>query len=95
MGYLHGLRPTGELFPEIKSHAYGHGIQEIVQILESFPTLYLVVDSIPEYHRAKKYTHKKFLLQGETNPANYIHLDSKKVTIVVYNIATLRYILDL
>ncbi|MBR7037186.1 alanine racemase [bacterium] len=30
--YLKSLKPNAELFPVIKSNAYGHGIDQILQI---------------------------------------------------------------
>lgn len=65
----------------------------MTKILETYKTPYLVVDSVPEYLLARDYTSKRFLLIGETNPANYMHCDREQLTIAVYNIETIKYLL--
>lgn len=79
----------------LKSNAYGHGLKEMTQILEAVSVPYLIVDSLPEYFLARKYTKKKFLLLSETNPANYMKIHTKRVSIVVYTLSTLKYLLTL
>ena len=92
--YLQSLRPKDTIFPVLKSNAYGHGLVEMTKILKYVNTPYLVVDSLPEYYQARKFTKKKFLLIGETIPKNYKKLDAKRVTFVVYNKLTLEYLLS-
>ncbi len=94
MWYLQWLKLGAEIFPVLKSNAYGHWLKEITQILESYWNEYLVVDSLSEFFLTKKYTSKKFLLLWETNPANYLKLDNGKVTLAIYNISTLKYLLN-
>jgi len=86
---LKKLQPQAELFPVLKSNAYGHGIKHIAKILNKTDAPYLVVDSYPEYMLVKKYSKKNILLLGETLPENYRHFDYKKVTFCVYNIKSL------
>ncbi len=91
--YLQWKKLWNEIFPVLKSNAYGHWLKEVTQILEDFPSKYLVVDSLPEFFIAKKYTNKDFLLIWETNPANYLNL-GKRITLAVYNISTIKYLLN-
>jgi len=62
INYLQSLHPEDLIFPVLKSNAYGHGLVEVVKILEKFDSPYLLVDSLPEYYKARKFTKKKFLL---------------------------------
>ena len=89
MQHLQKLQPHAVLFPVIKSNAYGHGIKQIVQILDKTDVPYVVVDSFPEYCIVKKQSDKNILLLGETLPENYRFFDPKKVTFCVYNLRTL------
>jgi alanine racemase len=83
--YLQSLQSQAAIFPVVKSNAYGHGLKQIVQILDKTDVPYLVVDSFPEYSIVKKYSKKNVLLLGETLPENYRFFDHKKVTFCVYN----------
>ncbi len=56
--YLQSLKPNVDLFPVIKSNAYGHGIDQILQIYKGLPIKYMVVDSFPEYNIVMR--HSKF-----------------------------------
>lgn len=86
---LQKLQPQADVFPVIKSNAYGHGLKQVTQILEKTNTPYLVVDSYPEYMIVKRYSKKNILLLGETLPENYRHFDFRRVTFCVYNLKTL------
>ena len=87
--YLQKLQAHTVLFPVIKSNAYGHGLKQMVKILDKTDVPYLVIDSFPEYYIVKKYSDKNILLLGETLPENYRFFDPKKVTFCVYNLRTL------
>lgn len=67
----------------------------MTKILHSFNFPYLVVDSLPEYYRAKKHTNSKFLLLWETNPANYAQIDTNRVALWVFNLSTCKYLVQL
>jgi len=85
MELLQKLQPKGELFPVLKSNAYGHGLKQMVKILKKTDVPYLAVDSFPEYQIVKKYSNKDILLIGETFLENYKYFDAKRVTFCVYN----------
>ncbi len=82
---LKKLQPQSDVFPVLKSNAYGHWLKHITKILDKTDAPYLVVDSYPEYMIVKKNSTKNILLLGETLPENYRHFDHKKVTFCVYN----------
>lgn len=87
---LKNLQPDCEIFPVLKSNAYGHGLQQIAQMLRYTDLKYLCVDSIPEYYLIKKHARKPSLIIWETLPHNYKFLDPKRATLCVYNITTLQ-----
>ncbi len=60
--FLQTLQPHAEIFPVLKSNAYGHGLKQMVKILRKTDAPYLVVDSFPEYQIVKKYSNKQILL---------------------------------
>ncbi len=78
-----------DIFPVLKSNAYGHWIEQVAIALRNTDVPYICVDSIPEYQIIKKKAKKPSLLIWETLPENYKFLDPKWVTVCIYNIATL------
>lgn len=93
--YLQGLHPHADIFPVIKSNAYGHGIKEVLRALKRVNLPYIVVDSIPEYQIIRKYSQHPVLMIGETLQQNYQWLDLRTVTPCVSNYQTLETILKL
>lgn len=79
-----------EIFPVLKSNAYGHWLKDISKLLNKSNVKYLCVDSFPEYQIVHKYTNKKILLIGETLLENYKYFDFKRTTFAVYNINTVK-----
>lgn len=92
--YLVSLQEPAAMFPVLKSNAYGHGLEQVVRILNRTDAEYLVIDSYPEYVIAKKYSTKPILLLGETLDENYKYFDLKRTTFCVYNTSTLEYLAD-
>lgn len=88
--YLQSLKPNADLFPVIKSNAYGHGIDQILQIYKWLPIKYIVVDSFPEYNIVMRHSKFNVLLLWETLPVNYEKFNFKRTTFCVYNLETLR-----
>jgi alanine racemase len=95
LAYLQGLQKGAEFFPVIKSHAYGHGIKEICQILEKSSVMMLAVDSLPEAQIAYKHSSKKILILGETLQENYKYFSLKRSEFCVYNIETFIFLASL
>ena len=88
--YLQSLKPHVELFPVIKSNAYGHGIDQILQIYKWLPIKYIVVDSFPEYNIVRRHSKFNILLLWETLAVNYREFDFDRTTFCVYNLETLQ-----
>ena len=53
---LQSYQKDSEIWPVLKSNAYGHGIKEISEILKKTKGKYICVDSFPEYQIVKKYS---------------------------------------
>jgi alanine racemase len=92
---LQSHQTESELFPVLKSNAYGHGLKEISQILKDTKGKYICVDSFPEYQIVKDYSGKHVLVLGETRNENYKHYDFKKTTFCIYNLDTLEFLISL
>lgn len=90
--YLKSLQKNTEIFPVLKSNAYGHWLKQMCKILNKTDVKILVVDSFPEYQIVRDYTNKDILLLWETISHNYKKFDLKRVHFCVYNIETIRYI---
>jgi len=90
--YLKSLQPTAEIFPVLKSNAYGHGLKEVCQILNHTTATMVVVDSYPEAQIAYRYFRGKVLILGEMPLKAYRYCHRSKTEFVVYNEATLKYL---
>ena len=90
--YLQSLKPYANLFPVIKSNAYGHGIDQILQIYKWLPIKYIVVDSFPEYNIVMRHSDFNVLLLGETLPVNYKEFNFKRTAFCIYNLETLQFL---
>ena len=62
---LQALQPNHILIPVVKSNAYGHGIKQICQILNTINDInapLIAVDSYPEYQIVADNTNKNILV---------------------------------
>lgn len=90
--YLKSLQPAAEIFPVLKSNAYGHGLKEMCRILNRTDALMVAVDSYPEAQIVYKYFRGKVLLLGEMPARAYRYCKLKRTEFVVYNEETLHYL---
>ena len=90
--YLKKLQPEAEIFPVLKANAYGHGLKEVCQILNSAAVSMVAVDSYPEAQICYRYFKGKVLILGEMPLKVYRHCRLKRTEFVVYNQKTLRYL---
>lgn len=90
--YLKSRQPNSEIFPVLKSNAYGHGLKEMCQIINKTSAPLVIVDSFPEAQIAYKYFKRKVLILGEMPNKAYDYCDFKRTEFVVYNDKTLRYL---
>jgi alanine racemase len=73
----------------VKSNAYGHGLDEVLQVYKDIDLPYLVVDSFPEYSVIHRHSKHNILVLGETFPKNYQEYNLKKTAFAVYNMETI------
>lgn len=92
--HIESLQPGMSIFPVVKSNAYGHGIKEIVSILDNTDAKMIAVDSLLEYQIVRHYTDKRILVLGETFSENYQYFNYKNTSFCIWNIATLEYLIS-
>jgi alanine racemase len=78
-----------ELFPVLKANAYGHGIEECVEILDTKKPTYYAVDSYYEALKILKISKTPILIIGPSQINNLEHIVNKKITITISNFNTL------
>jgi alanine racemase len=65
LSLLQKLQPNQVIIPVVKSNAYGHGLKQICQILNTITTInipLIAVDSYPEYQIVADTTNKNILV---------------------------------
>ena len=90
--YLRRLQPEAEIFPVLKSNAYGHGLKEVCQILNGSTAKMVAVDSYPEAQVAYRYFKGQVLILGEMPLKAYGYCRLKRTEFVVYNPETLKHL---
>lgn len=90
--YLKERQGNSEIFPVLKSNAYGHGLKEMCLIINKTSAPLVIVDSFPEAQIACKYFKRKVLILGEMPLGAYDYCDFNKTEFVIYNDKTLRYL---
>jgi len=82
--------PTHEIWPVIKANAYGHGLEQIAEILKERKPTYFVADSYFEALTIWKINpHQKVLLIGAVLPENFHDIDLSKITPTIYTLDSL------
>ncbi|MEI6529072.1 MAG: alanine racemase [Candidatus Falkowbacteria bacterium] len=90
--YLKERQGSSEIFPVLKSNAYGHGLKEMCLILNKTTAPIVIVDSFPEAQIALRYFKRKILILGEMPLKAYGYCDFKRTEFIIYNSETLRYL---
>ncbi len=90
--YLKSLQPEAEIFPVLKSNAYGHGLKEMCRILDKAGARFVAVDSFPEAQIAYRHFRGKVLILGEMPLRAYSYCKLRRTEFVVYNDTTLKYL---
>lgn len=90
--YLKSCQPAAEIFPVLKSNAYGHGLKEVCTILNQTSAPMVVVDSYPEAQIVYRYFKRQVLILGEMPHRAYRYCRLSRTEFVVYNEETLRYL---
>jgi alanine racemase len=84
-------KETGlEIWPVLKSNAYGHGIKQVTKILEERESDYLVVDGYNEVLEIRKVSKRPVLIIGEIRSENFSRINWKNVTMMVGDELTIR-----
>ena len=84
------IQPKWSIFPVLKSNAYGHGIQQMLEIYRGQDFPYVAVDSLPERN-----SDFDILLMGETFAENYRFFDFERTAFSVYTLETLQALAQL
>ncbi len=90
--YLKELQKGAEIFPVLKSNAYGHGLKEVAKILNKTSAKMVIVDSYPEAQIVYRFFKGKVLILGEMPLGAYRYAKFKRTEFVVYNETTLRFL---
>lgn len=73
--------PNNQIWPVLKSNAYGHGLAPIVSILKSQKPGYFIVDSYYEALQVRQLCSTPILLIGSTPPQNFSHMKLDNITL--------------
>ncbi len=84
-----------EIFPVLKSNAYGHGIKEMCKILNKAEVNIVAVDSYPEAQIVYKYFKGEVLIIGEMPLKAYNYTKFNRSHFVVYKEETVKYLASL
>ncbi len=90
--YLSELKKGADIFPVLKSNAYGHGLKEVCRILDKSSAKMVAVDSYPEAQIVYKYFHGKVLIIGEMPLKAYSYTKLKRTEFAVYTTEVLEYL---
>jgi len=85
----------GDVWPVVKSNAYGHGAEKIVQILNKLRPTYFVADSYYDALKIIPYTQAKILISGYNPQRNIPKIDFRRVTVTIHDATTARILISL
>lgn len=92
LAYLAALQSEAEIFPVLKSNAYGHGLKEVAQILNRSTVKMVAVDSFPEAQIVYRNFSGRVLFLNEMPLQAYRYCQFKRSEFCIYNSATLKYL---
>ena len=95
--HIQSLQPHQTIIPVVKSNAYGHGLQQICTILNTFSNKELpliAVDSYPEYQIVADTTDKNILVLWETLSSNYHLYNPSRTHLAVGTLEVLQALID-
>lgn len=90
--YLKMRQGSAEIFPVLKSNAYGHGLKEMCLIINKTSAPMIAVDSFPEAQIAWRFFKRKVLILGEMPLGAYDYCDFERTEFIVYNNETLKHL---
>lgn len=92
LNYLYSLQEQAEIFPVLKSNAYGHGLKEVSGILNKTRVKMVAVDSFPEAQIVYKHFNRNVLILNEMPLRAYKYSKLQRTEFVVYNQETLKHL---
>jgi len=90
--YLSSLQREAEIFPVLKSNAYGHGLKEVARLLNDSPAKMVAIDSFPEAQIVYKNFKGKVLFLNEMPLKAYDYCRFQRSEFCIYNSTTLKYL---
>lgn len=81
--------------PVIKSNAYGHGLEQVAEILKERQIPYVAVNDLTETARVQKISNLSVLVMGAVETKNLKNINCEKVAIMVQDRQTLSEIAEL
>lgn len=90
--FLQSLKPEAQIWPVLKSNAYGHGLKEVCQILNRSQARMVVVDSFPEAQIVYSNFKGRVLILGEMTLGTYKYCNFNRTEFCVYNLETVKYL---
>jgi len=82
--------PNMAIFPVLKGNAYGHGLEEVVTILNDATIEMIAVDGYFEAAKIRDISRHRLLVMGYILPDNVRLLDTKRCSFVVQDVAALK-----
>jgi len=92
--YLSSWQPEAEIWPVLKSNAYGHGLKEVAQILNDTSAKMVAVDSFPEAQIVYKNFKGRVLFLNELPLKAYSYCNFRRSEFCVYNSFTFKYLAE-
>ncbi len=86
------LSPGGFVIPVLKSNAYGHGLQQITEILKARRFPYVAVDGYFEGLKIHEMSKQPVLVMGAIKNSNYDGINPRGYAFVVHDIDSVRSI---
>jgi len=82
--------PGLAIMPVLKANAYGHGLQQMAQILNAIPCRLVIVDGYYEAGKIRDISRHPLLVMSAIHPKNVRLVDTRRCSFVVQDIAGLR-----
>lgn len=95
LAYLQELYGSKYVIPVLKANAYGHGLEQVVKILEDTEVPYVAVDSYHEALQVRAMSDLDVLVMGAILPENFTKIDIRHVSYVVQDSTVLNVLTNL
>lgn len=89
VAFFQKQHPGSEIIPVLKANAYGHGLEQVAEILNGAACHFVAVDGYFEAAKIRDITKHRILVLGYILPENVHVLDTKRCSFVVQDVAGL------